>query len=184
MNTLPIRSSCSITLLIAPSSAIQPLFDRIAQLALQGPVAVLDGGNAFQGYALSRALYRQASRSLAAEALRRVVLSRVFTCYQMTRLLTEEPFTDTPLLALDFLLTFYDQSVRAAERRRLLQQCIQRLVILSQHTPIAIWVRRRTLVPEDALPFVQMLVDVAGKVWQPILLPEPVLQQPALFPAG
>src|SRR5512146_145933 len=76
----------SISVLIAPAEAAWPLFERVAQLALQGPLLVLDGGNTFQGYALARALYRR-SPAAAACALQRVLLSRVFTCYQMvTRL--------------------------------------------------------------------------------------------------
>ena len=82
---LPSPVSGRILLLVAPDALAGHLFDMVARLALQGPLCVLDGGNTFQGYPLARAL-RQQTRDIATP-LRRVLLSRAFTCYQMAALL-------------------------------------------------------------------------------------------------
>lgn len=171
-----------ITLLVGPASILPPLFEGIAQFALRSPLVVLDGGNTFQGYALARALYRRAPQNEAAAALRRVLLARVFTCYQMTTLLSEAALPIQPTLVLDFLSTFYDQSVRAAERQRLLTLCIRRLQILSRQAPVAVWVRQRLVIPEDAVQFLGLLQQAAGETWQPERLPAPAHTQPSLFP--
>ncbi|NLG96395.1 MAG: hypothetical protein GX491_03445 [Chloroflexi bacterium] len=179
-----------ILLLVSPSDALETLFDRVALLALQGPLYVLDGGNAFQGYALSRALHRRAAAApegasaAAAAAMQRVMLSRAFTCYQMATLLTEETFAPQPVLVLDFLATFYDQTVHQRERRRLLKICIRRLEAMSRAYPVAVWVRQRSSIPEDALSFLDLLKNAAGRVWTPRLPPRPVPQerQLSLFP--
>lgn len=171
--------------MVAPSATLATLFDRLAQLALQGPVNVVDAGNVFQGYTLSRALCRYSNPQLAQSALQRVMLSRVFTCYQMRTLLIGENLTGHPLLVLDFLSTFYDQSVHSKERRRLLQACIQRLQVISQCTLVAIWVQQRTVIPEDSLPFIQMLVDATGgNTWHAAPLPVASPKQLTLFPVG
>jgi hypothetical protein len=116
------------------------------------------------------------------EPLRRVMLSRAFTCYQMSTLLEETAFETLPVLALDFLATFYDQGVRAADRLRLLRGCIRRMQVLSRQAPVVIWVRQRSVVPEEALNFLEIVQSAAGQVWyppRPLVLP--ALQQSKLF---
>lgn len=183
MNTpsLPSPVSGRILLLVSPASTLPDLFDLVARLALQGSVCVFDGGNTFQGYLLARSLRRQVPDPTA--PLQRVLLSRVFTCYQMAALLDSESFPAHPILLLDFLATFYDQSVRVAERRRLLRGCLRRLREISRRTPVAIWVQQRQVIPEEALSFLDLVQSAAGQVWYPPRRPAlPVAQQPALFP--
>ena len=167
-------------LLISPSSTLPALFAKVARLAQQGGLFVLDGGNTFQGYTLAAALRNQ--RVVIDEALRRVTLSRAFTCYQVETLLEEHPFEGQPILVLDFLSTFYDQGVYAADRRRLLQGCIRRLQLLSRAAPVAVWVRQRAVVPEEGIAFLDSLRRASGQVWVPPHPPAlPTLRQPALF---
>lgn len=179
MNTLPALISGRILLLVTPYSGMEPLLELVARVAVQNPIYVLDGGNTFQGYRLAQIIRRQTADYEA--ALSRVMLSRAFTCYQMAAVLAEGAFEPHPLLVLDFLATFYDQSVRAAERRRLLRVCITHLKRLSRKAPIAIWVRQRSAVPEEALEFLNILEAAAGQVWMPERLPAPSWQQSALW---
>ncbi len=68
---------------------------------------------------------------------------------------------------LDFLASFYDQGVRIADRRRLLTGCLRQLQALSRRAPVAVWVRQRTSVPEEALDFLERVQEAAGQVWFP-----------------
>jgi hypothetical protein len=182
---LPSPVSGRILLLVAPDALAGHLFDMVAYLALQGPLCVLDGGNTFQGYALARALRRQ-TRDVALP-LKRVMLSRAFTCYQMATLLdgllAGNDLPPQPILVLDFLGAFYDQDIRIAERRRLLQGCIRALQGLARRSPLAVWVRQRSAVPTEALNFLEMLQNASGQVWYPPRLAAlPRMQQAELFP--
>lgn len=180
-NIIPYPVSGRILLLVSPASTLNTLFDLVARLALQNHLYVLDGGNAFQGYALARALRRRTPN--ITPPLQRVLLSRAFTCYQMSVLLSEGHFEPYPILVLDFLSSFYDQGVRVGERRRLLTGCIRRLQVLSKQAPVAVWVRQRSVIPEDALPFLEILQHAAGQVWYPPRPPALATpQQPALIP--
>jgi hypothetical protein len=178
-NQLPSLVCGRISLVVAPDSVSSLLFHLVARLALQGSLYVLDCGNTFQGYRLAQSLHQHTMDIEA--AMRRVMLSRAFTCYQVETLLCDEAFVPQPILVLDFLATFYDQNVRPAERRRLLKICIRRLQELSQRTPVGVWVRQRALIPQESAGFLEMVQDACGQVWQPERLPAAPLLQPALF---
>ncbi len=79
---------------------------RYPGLARQG--LVIDGGNRFDAYALSRELRQRTVEVYA--ALNQVILSRVFTCYQMTATLSQLPLDGTPVVILDLLGTFLDEA--------------------------------------------------------------------------
>ena len=179
--SVPAPASGRMLLLISPSSTLPALFEMVARLAQQNSLFILDGGNTFQGYTLSAVLRRQ--RIDINDALRRVTLSRAFTCYQVAALLDEHHFTSgEPVLVLDFLSTFYDQGVYTADRCRLLKGCIRRLQLLSRSAPVAVWVRQRAVVPEEGLSFLESLQRAAGQVWTPARPPVlPIMRQPALF---
>jgi hypothetical protein len=179
-NILPFPASGQVSLLVAPDSACGTLFEMVAHMALQGPLYVLDAGNTFQGYPLAHSL-RQKTVDVAG-VMGRVLLSRAFTCYQMAALCTEESFAPYPILVLDFLSTFYDQGVYVGERRRLLKLCLRRLALLSRNAPVAVWVRQRSTIPEEALSFLDIVQAAAGVIWQP---ERPALAgplQPSLLP--
>lgn len=178
--SLPAPASGHILLLVSPSATLPALFEMVARLAQHGELFVLDGGNIFQGYGLAAALRRQ--HADVAQCLQHVMLSRTFTCYQVAALLEEDQLAGKPVLALDFLSTFYDQDIRIAERRRLLLHCIRRLQMLARTMPVAVWVRQRSVVPEESLAFLEILQRAAGRVWYPPRAPAlPGVRQPALF---
>lgn len=108
-------------LIVGPRSLNASLLAAIGRMGLGGPVRVLDGGNRFNAYTVARSIGGRA------EALSRITVSRAFTCYQVLSLLESTPAIQSRLVALDLLNTFYDESVRPVERRRLLQACLVHL---------------------------------------------------------
>lgn len=165
--------------MVTPPAGIEPLLELTARLAERGTLYALDGGNAFQGYRLAEILRGRSPEY--ASLLARVMLSRVFTCYQMAALLADEDFGPVPLLVFDFLATFYDQSVRATDRRRLLNGCLSRLSQLSRRAPVVLWVRQRSAIPEEALPFLDVVRASAGQVWSPRPSTAPLWRQDGLW---
>ena len=87
---------------------------------------VLDGGNRFYGYTLARAARGRP------ELLNRITVARAFTCYQVLALLESTPASDGPFIILDLLRTFYDESVQAGERKRLLRAASRQMQRLEQ----------------------------------------------------
>jgi len=84
-------------------------------------VRILDGGNRFNAYTVSRAAHGRP------DVLNRITVSRAFTCYQVLALLESTPAIPVPFVVLDLLNTFYDESVQVGERKRLLRACIGHL---------------------------------------------------------
>jgi hypothetical protein len=189
MNThfLPSPNPGRFLLIVSPASTMDSLFELIARLALQGSLSVLDGGNTFQGYALARMLRRQVVD--IEPPLQRVLLSRAFTCYQMSALLSlpaltgeSQPADLSPIFVLDFLASFYDQGVRIGDRRRLLGSSVRQLQALSRRRRVVVWIRQRTSIPEEALNFLEVVQAAAGQVWTPPRAPAlPVERQMPLF---
>jgi hypothetical protein len=111
----------SFILLVGPRSLNASMLTAIARLGARAPVRVLDGGNRFNAYTVARQAQGRT------EVLERITVSRAFTCYQVLSLLESTPATASPFVVLDLLNTFYDESVRAGERKRLLRGCIAHL---------------------------------------------------------
>jgi hypothetical protein len=116
----------SFILLVGPRSLNSSMLTAIARLGERLPVRILDGGNRFNAYTVAR---QAAGRP---EALERITVSRAFTCYQVLSLLESTPATGSPFVVLDLLNTFYDESVQAGERKRLLRGCVTHLHRLEQ----------------------------------------------------
>jgi hypothetical protein len=175
MDTFPIPTCNRILLVVASSADSGLLLELTARLALHSAPFVIDGGNTFQGYQLASLLKRRSPDYEA--ALERTQLSRVFTCYQMFALLSQtgldssppvsQPVINHPVVIMDFLASFYDQSVAVADRSRLLSGCIAHLRRLSRQVPLAVWVCRRDLVPPEGPSFLARLEAAAGQSWAP-----------------
>jgi len=108
-------------LLFGPRSMNATLLTAIARLGERGALRVLDGGNRFNAYSVSRAARGRP------EVMNRITVSRAFTCYQVLSLLETSPAIQVPFVILDMLSTFYDESVQVGERKRLLRSCITQL---------------------------------------------------------
>ncbi len=112
------------------------MLELAARLALSGELRVLDGGNRFNVYPVARTIRRYSPELTA--ALARIRLARAFTCYQAAAMLAEMPAEPRPLLVIDLLATFYDESVNLNESRRLLAGCIPHLQRLSRCAPVVV----------------------------------------------
>jgi hypothetical protein len=141
-------------LVVGPRAICPTLLALTARLAEAGPVRVVDGGNRFNVYTVARAARGRS------EVLNRITVSRAFTCYQVLTMLEHASATlvaetadgglvpprlaraiPVPFIVLDLLSTFYDESVQAGERKRLLRACIthlERLVGVSAPRPTGI----------------------------------------------
>ena len=121
---------------------------------------------------------------------------RAFTCYQLAALLEaletpaiaqrRELLADTqgsaPLLVLDLLATFGDQGVALRERRRLLSACLSHLKRLAgEGRPVGVWLRARSVAPEELLEFQTRVERAAGRVWRLQHLPSAAPLQGSLF---
>jgi hypothetical protein len=142
--------SGSWQLVVGPRTILPTLLRLTASLAEEGlpatqaegggqrpsrpGVRVVDGGNVYNVYPVARAVRGRP------EVLERIRLSRAFSCYQMRAMLESlvselsAPAPRAPhpggfgeFVILDFLRTFYDESVQAGERKRLLRQCLAHL---------------------------------------------------------
>ena len=115
------------------------LLDFTAVLALRGPVRVLDAGNRFDPYHVTRAIRRRTPQLHA--VLGRIHVARAFTCYQVITLLQQTPSAPMPHIIFDLLATFSDQAVTYGESMRLLQIGIEQLLRLRRQAPVIISVR-------------------------------------------
>lgn len=111
----------------------QPVLEVIARLAGRGSVQVIVGGNRFNAHQLSRIIRRQTVH--LDQTLMRIHQARPFTCYQMIKLLAET-HTTTPLVVLDMLTTFYDESISETESIRLTKIAAGHLERLGQGAPV------------------------------------------------
>jgi len=108
-------------LLVGPRSMNPTMLAATARLGERGSLRILDGGNRFNAYVVARVAHGRS------EVLNRITVSRAFTCYQVLSLLESTPALQIPFIILDLLNTFYDESVPAGERKRLLRACISHL---------------------------------------------------------
>ena len=107
-----------------------------ASLARGEPVLLLDGGNSFDAYPIARAARRH---GLSPEALlRRLFVSRAFTCHQMSALIREKLGSEFRRLGarkaviLNLLHTFLDEDVPEEEACALLQGVVEGLQGIAQ----------------------------------------------------
>lgn len=126
----------SLIVVSSRSAAREEVAALSAELALRGPVTVLDGGNCFPFYRFARLI--RAKTLEGATAVKRLFIRRAFTCYQMLELLASTPALDQPYLVLDLLATFYDEQIPEREVRRLLDACLVEVNRLSMSAPVMI----------------------------------------------
>ena len=167
-----------ISLVVAPRGVVPSLMSMLATLALRSRVLVIDGGNCFDGYTLARTLRRHTSD--IQDALKRVLLSRAFTCYQMVAMLAELPVDGTPVIVLDMLSTFLDENVNLAKRQRLLDTSLNLLRRISAGAPTAVWARTRSTPTGEDQHLLTPLLEAAHDIWE-LQAPETPTHQLPLF---
>jgi hypothetical protein len=134
MDILPIPLPRSITVYCSPAAAGDTVIKLVAELALCGPVTILDGGNCFPAYSLLRAIRRRTTQLAA--ITQQVFVRRAFTCHQMLALLEGTPCLPQPYILLNPLDTFYDEQIPEAEIRRLLEVSLLQMERLAQGAPV------------------------------------------------
>jgi len=152
------------------------LLDLAARLALHGALRVLDGGNLFNAYLVARTVRRHTHHLYP--VLDRIRVARAFTCYQMTALLQETRRDTTPILVLDLLSTFYDESVTLNESQRLLGGCLRDLGHLCTTAPVVVSSQGpKSIQPERAvlLQELEAIADQVHRFGSPLPLPPPKL---------
>lgn len=111
----------------------------LVELALRGEALAIDGGNLLQAYPLARALRERTNRfDLFCQ---RVRIRRAFTAYQMLALLESLPLLTSPLVILDPLASFYDETLPVGQARWLAQRCLGEVERLKQAAPVFILLR-------------------------------------------
>jgi len=149
----------SFILLVGPRSLNATMLTAIARLGQRQAIRVLDGGNRFNAYGLTR---------LAAgrpEVLERITVARAFTCYQVLALLESTPATQHPFAVLDLLNTFYDESVQAGERKRLLHSCILHLHRLERAAGGVVSVHPPAVPSQTAIELLGMLQQATPQAY-------------------
>ena len=148
----------------------------MAELAVRGPLTVLDGGNRFPAYHLIRLIRSRVPDP--STALQHTFLRRAFTCYQMLALLEGTPALPQPYVLLDLLATFYDEQIPIQEVRRLLDGCLREVERLCRTSPVLV---TTTPPPTAERAFlVEQLCAHAGQLFA-VDVPALPLLQPALF---
>jgi hypothetical protein len=175
VNALPDLIPQRLSLLILDEHSRRLLPTLIARLALHAPLRVLDAGNCFPAYPIAREVRRQTVDLNA--ILERIQVARAFTCYQALALLEETPVDSTPVLILSLLSTFYDESARLAERKRLLTRCTQEIQRLCRRAPVGVIVSLRPAQPDgpDLLQILERSADVLWRFEKERPLPPPRL---------
>lgn len=175
MKLLSTSPPYTLQLLVAPFRVQQQLITRFtADLALSGPVRVLDGGNRFDVLRLNRAL--RGKETAYYTVLERIQVARAFTCYQMLTLLEETHFSGAPTLVLNLLTTFRDEQVPLPERQRLLRSALYWLEKAAHRDPVMIILHP----PPADDPFLETLQAAAGRMW--VFETAGPVRQPSLFP--
>lgn len=149
--------------LALPRRNMPDIFSLAADLAVQGPLRVVDGGNLFNVLNLNRNIRRKSPN--VDKVLNRIFISRAFTCFQIESMLHDLPAPPNPVLLVDLLNTFYDESVNDQTSRRLLGNCVAHLKRLSASAPVLVSIfpppkgeKRTFLIP--------MVLEAADQTWQ------------------
>jgi hypothetical protein len=159
-------------LLVGPHQVNAAMLQAIARLGQAGQVRVLDGGNRFNAYTVARLARGRP------QVMDRITVSRAFTCYQVRSLLESTPASAGPFAILDLLNTFYDESVQAGERKRLLRACLTHLERLGWSCGGAASVYPPKVPSQVALEMLAMLQEASADTFfiQPLAAasPEPL----------
>jgi hypothetical protein len=166
----------TLMVVLARHAARDEISALAAELALRGPLTILDSGNRVAPYQITHRL-RQRTTDIASAA-KRIFIRRAFTCYQMVALLENTPALTQPYLVLDLLASFYDDNVRFGEAQRLLGLCLKEIERLVEKAPVVI-----ALAPPLVAERASLIEQVCARATRVITIetPMPLISQPALF---
>jgi hypothetical protein len=121
-------------LMILPRPNTDNLLAAMAHLAEHIPVTVLDCGRQFDSSVIARAAHGRK------EIIDRIKIQRAFICTEAVKLIEQLPTRNTPVVILDFLSTFYDENVKIAMRKFLLERSLQHFQRLSRGAGLVVMV--------------------------------------------
>ena len=178
MDLLPCLKPGTLIVSLVPHTRHTPIIpDLIAELALRGPVNVLDGGNCFPAYHIAQLIRR---KSLQVEAIsRHIFVQRAFTCYQMVSLLENTAAFGYPHIILDMLSTFQDDQINNNEADRLLNICLSHVERLRLSAPVVVTLEPVILTEKDFL--MQRICEQADEVFTLHSETDPQEKQLSLF---
>ena len=169
-----------LSLIWGASTPTQQLLAMFTWLASRGETPLIfDGGNRFDGYFVARMARRMAPRPEL--ALGRLRLSRAFTCYQLAQLIEEADASLSPVLVLDLLSTFYDESVPLRDVERLLTKVISHLKRLAAVGPVIVGAREPKTMVQDRWKLLEQLQIACDKTWMLRPPPGETVEQPRLL---
>ncbi len=173
MNILPALKPRTLIVAIAPHAGRELTSHLLAEMALLGPVTVLDSGNRLQPYQVTHLLRKKTVQ--IGEAVERVSIRRAFTCYQTLALLESAEAQPYPYLLLDLLHSFYDEQVSDREATRLVGLCMQEIRRLNQQAPLGILLAPPMI--EERTFLVEMVCEQADEIYTPVLPASPARQE-------
>jgi hypothetical protein len=174
MDILPALKPGKIIIAFGFSSVLATL---LADLALTGPVTVVDGGNQFPAYRIAHEIRKRST--YVKEVSNRLFLRRAFTAYQAVHLLESTPAFPHPHILLNLLTTFQDEQIKPQEADRLLTLCLLHLERLSLSAPIILCLE--PCIVEGKTFLFKRLTERANQVFfftAPLVIPT---SQPPLF---
>ena len=149
------------------ASAMQELVDRFA---LQESVRIIAGGNRISFDRLPLLLGEQAGNVY--EILDRILVSRAESCYQMQDALASLSPGPVPLVITDFLEAFYEDDLSHKEVTLLLQNCLNRIQLLSEQAPILISARAYAARP-NLISLLEQFANTRFYFQPPEQIPQP-----------
>lgn len=165
MDAITLPESNQLYAVIGGHAAVDRLLELSAHLALRGPLLLLDCGNRANPLPLARHLRRLTPDPL--RAMGNIQVARAFTCFQVKALLEQVAFfpAQQPLMILELLATFYDESVSYAEGHRLLEQSLHCVRHVCRAAPVLISARHPPADFPERGVFVDMLCSIADQYW-------------------
>ena len=114
-----------LIVIVAVGSVSEVGSQLIAELALRGPVTILDAGNRSAPYRIAQHLCRKTPS--VETIVKRIFIRRAFTCHQVLELFASIPPLNYPCVVLDMLATFYDEQIPDHEIKKCFDGCLQNL---------------------------------------------------------
>jgi hypothetical protein len=141
------------------------MLDLAAGLSLRGPLYLLDCGNRSNMYRVARTLRTLTDDPVA--VLRNIRLSRAFTCFQVVALLEKVAARPAaPVLVLDLLATFMDESVQLRESSLLFDSTLQHLLTVGQTVPVVVSAKPLLSLSAPRFGLLEQLKAAAAEVWE------------------
>lgn len=152
-----------------------------AKLALGGHLLLLDCGNRVNAITITRKLRHLTHDPIT--ALQNIHSARAFTCYQVVALLAKaaQNRAALPVLIVDLLATFYDESITLHQSHRLLKEALDSIEKICMTAPVVISARPPPTAYRERHALVEQLAGAADALWLEENPPTTSPRQDSLF---